>query len=105
MNNKIRHIFIFIFVFSVCSLTIQASVIQLCKESKVFKNQNQQNPITEEEEEKSHGEDESIDKDVFYLDNKDYSNFKSEINSFFLKFLQLLFNSIPPDILIPPPKI
>lgn len=102
LNNKIRYTFIFIFIFSVFSLTLQASITQICKESKVFKNQSQQSPITEEEEEKSHG-DESID-DVVYLDNKDISNFKSEINSYFFNFLQLLFSSIPLDILVPPPK-
>lgn len=105
MNYKIRHIFIFIFIFSVFSLTLQSAVIQIFKESKVFKNQSQQSPITEEEEEESHGSDESIDKDVFYLDINDSINIRSEINSLIFNFLELLFSSIPSDILIPPPKI
>ena len=58
MIYKLRHIFVFLFVFSVFSLTLQASIINLCKDSKVFKSQNQNNPITEEEEEESHDTDE-----------------------------------------------
>ena len=91
------------FLFSVFSLTLQSSIIQICKESKVFKTQSQQNPITEEEEE-SHGGDESIDKEVVYPSSDEYSNFKKEVNLFFFKNLQLTFCSIPLDILIPPPK-
>ncbi len=91
-------------MFSVFSLTLQASIIQICKESKVFKTQSQQSPITEEEEEKSHGSDESVDKDVLYLNFDEHSNFKKEVNLFFFKHLHLIFCSIPLDILIPPPK-
>lgn len=64
MNKRVRYICVCIFILSVFSLTIQASVINICKENKAFcKNQNQQNPVTEEEEE-SH--DESI-KELKYL--------------------------------------
>mgnify|MGYP006340580591 CR=1 FL=1 len=52
MIYKLRHIFIFLFVFSVFSLTLQASIINACKDSKVFKNQSQNNPVAEEEEER-----------------------------------------------------
>lgn len=49
---------------SVFSLTVQSSIINICKENKSFvKNQNQQNPITEEEDESN---DESI-KELKYL--------------------------------------
>lgn len=104
MNNKIRHTFIFLFVFSVFSLTLQTSIIQVCKDSKVFKTQYQQIPIAEEEEEKSHGSDGMFDKDVVYLSSDDHSNFKKELNLFFFRHLHLTYCSIPLDILIPPPK-
>lgn len=106
MNNKIRHIFIFIFVFSVFSLTLQASVVQICKDSKVFKNQSQQSPVTEEEEEKSHDSDENVDEDDLLCNNCGVNN---EIHLF-----KRVSICIQPDddiassalkILIPPPKI
>lgn len=105
MSGTIKHIFIFIFVFSVFSLTLQSSIVQICKESKAFKTQYQQSPIAEEEEEKSHGSDESVDGDIVYLYADEYSSLNEEINLFFFKYLQLTFCSIPLDILIPPPKV
>jgi len=106
LNNKIRHIFIFIFIFSVCSLTIQASVIQLCKESKVFKNQSQQNPITEEEEEKSHDSDESVDEEDLLYSNCGFNNeFHSSKSVSFWNHLEDEIPSSTLKILIPPPKI
>ena len=66
MASTVKHIFILICVFSVFSLTLQASIINVCKGGKIFKNQNQTNPITEEEEEQSHDGDEKAD-EVFYL--------------------------------------
>ena len=56
-------------MFSVFSLTLQASVVQICKDSKVFKNQSQQSPVTEEEEEKSHDSDENVDEDDLLCNN------------------------------------
>ena len=91
-------------MFSVFSLTLQNSIIQVYKDLKVFKTQNQQIPIAEEEEEKSHVSDGMFDKDVVYLSSEEHSNFKKEINLFFFKNLYLIYCSIPLDILIPPPK-
>lgn len=89
---------------SVFSLTLQTSIIQICKETKVFKAQSQQSPISEEEEEKAHDSDESVDEDMLYVNSEEYSNLKKEVNLFFFKQLHLTFCSIPLDILIPPPK-
>jgi len=92
-------------VFSVFSLTLQSPILQICKESKAFKTQSQQSPITEEEEEKSHDSDELVDEDIVYLYTDEYVSLNKEINLFFFKYLQLAFCSIPRDILIPPPKV
>lgn len=105
MNKTIKHIFIFIFVVGVFSLTLQSSILQICRESKAFKTQSQQSPISEEEEEKSHDSDESVDKDIVYLDIDEHSSLNKAINLFFFKHLQLAFCSTPLDILVPPPKI
>lgn len=88
---------------SVFSLTLQTSIIQICKDSKALKTQSQQSPITEEEEE-SHGNDESVDKDSVYLNSNDDSNFKKPSDKIFFRKLELIFCSISLDILIPPPK-
>jgi hypothetical protein len=104
LNNKIRHIFISIFVFCVFSLTLQASVIQLCKDSKIFKNQSQQNPISEEEEEKSHDSDDEHEH-VYYIN---YENifYKSILeNKWFLLITKCTYPSFTKTIPIPPPKL
>lgn len=92
-------------MFSVFSLTLQSTVFQICKESKVFKTQSQQSPISEEEEEKSNDTDESVDEDILYVNTDEYSNLNNEDNAFLFKYLQLTFCAIPLDILVPPPKI
>jgi hypothetical protein len=100
--GKLRHIFIFICIFSVFSLTLQASVINLCKESKVFKNQNQNNPITEEEEE-SHDSDEEGD-NVIYL-NHDRVFMTSPIETLTCwPSAERGYYSFTKSIPIPPPK-
>jgi hypothetical protein len=101
--QRTRYIFIFIFICSVCSLTLQATIINICKESKVFKNQNQQNPITEEEEE-SHDGDETMDEELMYISHEQFS-FSTQISDKFI--LSNSISSIPScyfKIPIPPPK-
>ena len=103
MTAKAKYIFILICVFSVFSLTLQASIINLCKGGKTFKSQNQTNPITEEEEEKSHDSDEKAD-EVFYLPHD-----HSAITSVTLKKtgwlnLECKYLSYTKSIPIPPPK-
>jgi len=97
---KLRHIFVFLFVFSVFSLTLQASITNLCKDSKVFKNQN--SPITEEEEE-SHDADEDAD-EVFYLGSNYYSVKAIFINKVFWSLSEIDYLSFTKSIPIPPPK-
>jgi hypothetical protein len=102
VNKTTRHIFTLFMVFSVFSLTLQASIISFCKESKVFKNQNQQNPVAEEEEE-SHDADEETD-GIFYLDNDltfSLSYFSSKI---FWSKPDNQCLSMTKSIPIPPPK-
>ncbi|MBL7936638.1 MAG: hypothetical protein JNM51_12605 [Bacteroidia bacterium] len=103
MNKTIKCIFIFIFTFSVFSLTLQSAVIQICKESKVFKNQSQQSPITEEEEE-SHDSDESVDKELVYLNNNSFSQYTQRNDSILWKTCELNYLSGSIEIPIPPPK-
>ena len=106
MNNKIRHIFISIFVFCVFSLTLQASVIQICKDSKIFKNQSQQNPISEEEEEKSHDSDESVDEEDLFCNNCGFNNefhFSKRVSVCNQPEDETASSAL--KILIPPPKV
>ena len=100
MNTKLKHIFIFIFLLSVCSLTLQASIISICKENKVFKNQS--NPASEEEEE-SHDSDEEADEAIFL--NRDISFINSYLlsNSFWCT-PDCIYFSFTKSIRIPPPK-
>jgi hypothetical protein len=86
----------------VFSLTLQASVMQFCKDSKVFKSQTQNNPITEEEEE-SHDSDEEVD-EIIYLN---YENYFLSSASFLYSFWTKSENnylSFTKSIPIPPPK-
>lgn len=103
MNKRVRYICVCIFILSVFSLTIQASVINICKENKAFcKNQNQQNPVTEEEEE-SHDNDESS-KETEYLQHY-YFLFSDQTSVNFSWYnLQIDFPSSTIKIPIPPPK-
>lgn len=103
MNNKIRHIFIFVFIFSVFSLTLQASIIQVCKESKVFKNQNQQSPITEEEE-KAHSGDDVPDEETVYINSNHHLHHSDNVSLLFWDNSDLNCCSSAIEILIPPPK-
>ena len=103
MNIQLQRILVFIFVFSVFSLTLQASIINICKEAKVFKNQSQQNPATEEEEE-SHDGDESVDEEVFYLDHFRFNIIPQKSSKLYWFNLKLNFPSSTIKILIPPPK-
>lgn len=88
---------------SVCSYTVQASVINLCKYNKAFfKSQNQQNTLTEEEEE-SHDNDESS-KAIEYLNDCYYSSFVQSGVNFKWYTLFIYFPSSTLQIQIPPPK-
>ncbi len=101
MIYKLRHIFVFLFVFSVFSLTLQASVINLCKDSNVFKNQN--NPITEEEEEESHDADEDADEAFFITHDHYYMKSVLLSKEFYFKS-DIGYLSFTKSIPIPPPK-
>jgi hypothetical protein len=103
VNIQLQRILVFIFVFSVFSLTLQASVINFCKETKVFKNQSQQNPVTEEEEE-SHDGDESVDEEVFYMDHFRFNIVPEKFSTLYWPGIALNFPSSTIKILIPPPK-
>lgn len=66
MIGKIRYIFVIICVFSLVSLTMQASIINFCKETKAVKFQKQSIPVTEEEEEEGGHDNDEVD-EVFYF--------------------------------------
>lgn len=85
------------------SLTLQASIIHICKESKVFKNQ--QSPITEEEEKKETNDgDESPDEEVLYL-NQHHFSFSSLGTGHFISNSSVFnFPFYYFKIPIPPPK-
>lgn len=101
MNKRVRYLCVCIFILSVFSLTVQASVINICKENKsFFKNQNQQNPITEEEEE-SH--DESI-KELKYLNQTGFTFLEQTGVNFKWDKVQSNLPTNFKKISIPPPK-
>jgi hypothetical protein len=100
MIYKLRDIFIFLFVFSVFSLTLQASVINACKDSKVFKNQSQNNPIEEEE---GHDADEDADKE-YYLGHETFTGKSITVNKLFWLKSEYGYPSYTRSIPIPPPK-
>lgn len=102
MSKKVKHIFIFIFIFSVFSLTLQASITNICKASKVLK-QNQQNPVTEEEEE-SHDGDETADEEVLYLGHHDVDLIAEEHIKLYWENFKVHYPSSSITILIPPPE-
>jgi len=102
MIYKLRHIFVFIFVFSVFSLTLQASIINLCKDTKVFKSQNQTNPVSEEEEE-SHDADEDADEMLYNEHQHQVINCVS-INKLYWSKSENDYPSFTKSIPIPPPK-
>ncbi len=86
------------FVFSVFSLTLQASVMSLCKENKVFKSQN--SPLTEEE---SHDADEDAD-EIIYIGNELSSLNSGLLISMVWPQLESNYFSYTRSIPIPPPK-
>lgn len=103
MNKKIRYILVFIFILSVFSLTVQASIINLCKENKAFvKNQSQQNQTAEEEEE-TIDNDESP-KEVEYLQHHYFSFTHQASINFNWYNLRVNLPSSTVKIPIPPPK-
>jgi hypothetical protein len=89
-------------VFSVFSLTLQASIVNIYKDSKVFKIQKQNNPITEEEEER-HDSDESAD-EVIYLSHDNYYIKAIVLNKQFSDSSQNDYLSLTKSITVPPPK-
>ncbi|MES2515683.1 MAG: hypothetical protein V4580_16125 [Bacteroidota bacterium] len=103
MEKRTKHIFIFIFIFSVFSLTVQSSVVNYCKFSKAFKTQCQQNPITEEEEE-SHDSDETVDEEIFYLSHHSFFNVTPDFNNLTWSTLEVNYPSSDKAITVPPPK-
>jgi hypothetical protein len=102
LSKKVKHIFVFVFVFSVFSLTLQASILNICKVSKVLK-QNQQNPVTEEEEE-SHDGDETPDEEVLYLVHHDVDPVAAEHIKLYWENFKVHYPSSSIKILIPPPE-
>lgn len=93
-------------MFSVFSLTLQASVVQIFKDSKAFKNQSQQSPVTEEEEEKSHDSDENVDEEDLLCNNCDFNSefpFSQRVATFNQSNDDIASSAL--KILIPPPKI
>ncbi|MES2762743.1 MAG: hypothetical protein V4677_11065 [Bacteroidota bacterium] len=103
MGKRTKHIFVFIFVFSVFSLTLQASIINSCKVSKAFKTQSQQNPVTEEEEE-SHDSDESVDEEVLFLSHHSILDTTQYLSKLSWSSLEINYPSSAKNILVPPPK-
>jgi hypothetical protein len=102
VSKKVQQIFIFVFIFSVFSLTLQSSVINICKDAKILK-QSQQNPITEEEEE-SHDGDETADEEVLYLGHYDVALVAIEQSKQYWQNFNVHYPSNSGKILIPPPE-
>lgn len=102
MIGKVRYLFVFICVFSLASLTMQAAVINFCKETKAVKIQKQTVPVTEEEEERSHDNDE-VDEVLYFTEHEKYSdpNYNGYIQ--WLK-TEHHYLSCVRKIPIPPPK-
>jgi hypothetical protein len=103
MSNTAKHIFIFICIFSLFSMTMQAAVMNVLKDNKVFKTQGQQNPVTEEEEE-THDKDESPDKEVLYLGHHTCSAITQNLMPLTWASLEVNYPLLAKTILIPPPK-
>ena len=99
MNSRVRHIFIFVFIFSVFSLTLQSSITNFCKDSKAFKGQNQSNPVSEEEEETHDSDDE-----VFFTDHSFSFTKCSPVLKIFWPKVKDSYLSFTKSIPIPPPK-
>lgn len=102
MSNRVKHIFIFIFIFSVFSLTLQTSVTSLSKNAKAIKTQNQTNPISEEEEEQ-HDSDEEADEALFVNNDMTFANAHYLSDTFWCNPEHNYF-SFTKSIPIPPPK-
>ncbi|MBC7695870.1 MAG: hypothetical protein H7141_10550 [Burkholderiales bacterium] len=102
MSARIKHFFIYICIFSLFSLTLQASGINLCKESKAFKNQI--NPLTEDEEEGSHDSDEAADEEVFFIGHNALSYSSEDLLKLTWAVLNINYPRHSKTILVPPPK-
>lgn len=104
MSKKTKHIFILIFICSVFSLTLQASIINFCKENKCFvKSQNQQNNIDSEEE--AQDSDETVDEeDLLNVVNYLHDFMLANNNLFRLQKLNNNISSTSIEIIIPPPE-
>jgi hypothetical protein len=100
MIYKLRLIFIFLFVLSVFSLTLQSSIINLCKESKTSKSQNQTSPVEEEE---SNDTDEDVKLEC-YLEYESTSNHSITFNNTFCFNQEYRYPSQIKSIPIQPPK-
>jgi len=74
----------------------------MCKDSKVFKIQKQNNPVTEEEE-KSHDSDDSAD-EIIYLSHDNYTNKTSVLITQFCDSSENDYLSLTKSITVPPPK-
>jgi hypothetical protein len=83
-------------------MTLQASIIHICKDSKVFKIQKQINPVTEEEEE-THDSDDSADEIIYLSQNNDFIKTNTS-NSLFWSTSENDYLSLTKSITVPPPK-
>lgn len=101
MSIVVRNIFVFVFVFNIFSLTLQASITNFCKENKGVKIQTQPNTVTEEEE---RHESEDVAGEFFYTSNDFiFCNSEHVIKTDWLS-LEREYVSYSKAIPIPPPK-
>lgn len=100
MIYKLRLIFIFLFVLSVFSLTLQSSIINLCKESKTSKSQNQTSPVEEEE---SNDTDEDVKLECYLEHESSYNHYITFDSSLYFN-PEYRYPSQIKSIPIPPPK-
>lgn len=106
MNQKLKYIFGLILVFSVFSLSLQASIASICKENKIVKNQDTSKPFSEEESSDDSDEetDEKTDKELLYLQHGSLhllSQKDSHVSwDFFASRFQIGIIRIP----VPPPR-
>lgn len=103
MIGRVRYIFVFICIFSLVSITMQGSIISYCKEIKGFKTPKQSNPVTEEEEERSHDNDEEVDELLYF------SEYEALLNLDYIAYIRWSksesdYLSCIRKIPIPPPK-
>lgn len=101
MSIAVRNIFVFVFVFNIFSLTLQASITNFCKENKGVKIQTQANTVTEEEE--RHESDDAADEVFYTLNDFVFNNSERVIKTYWLS-LKREYRSYSKPIPIPPPK-